>query len=173
MTEKLRIDPDITKAETLPASFYRNPDFFEAVRERVFYRSWQWIGHEGLVDSGQNVYPFILLDRFLTEPMLLAMDKAEKISCLTIVCTHRGNLVVENIKATKKLICGYHGRSFNLHGKMEHMPEFEDVENFPRPCDNLRKFPLQHWGPFLFVGLNPAFEIQKGLFYRRKLGFVL
>lgn len=163
VTEKFKIDPDITKAETLPASFYRNPVFFEAVRERIFYRSWQWIGHEGLVDSRQNAYPFILLDNFLTEPMLLTRDKEDRISCLTNVCTHRGNLVVDSTKTAKKLICGYHGRSFDLHGKMEHMPEFEDVENFPRPCDNLNKFPLRHWGPFLFVGLNPAFELQKVL----------
>jgi choline monooxygenase len=163
VTEKFKIDPDITKAETLPASFYRNPDFFMAVRDLVFYKSWQWIGHQDLVDSGKNAYPFILLDGFLTEPMLLTRDKEDTISCLTNVCTHRGNLVVENTKTTKKLICGYHGRSFNLHGKMEHMPEFEKTENFPRPCDDLFEFPLQHWGPFLFVGLNPAFEIKEVL----------
>ncbi|UCD62456.1 MAG: Rieske 2Fe-2S domain-containing protein [Flavobacteriaceae bacterium] len=173
MTEKLRIDPDIRKAETLPASFYRNPDYFEAVKERVFCRSWQWIGHEELMGSGQNTYPFILLDKFLTEPMLLTRDKAGKLSCLTNVCTHRGNLVVERTGATKKLVCGYHGRSFDLHGKMEHMPEFEDVENFPRPCDNLKKFPLQHWGPFLFVGLNPAFELHKVLeAMNKRIGFL-
>lgn len=160
MTEKFRIDPDIAKAETLPSHFYRTSEIFMAVKDRIFYRSWQWIGHEGLVNATNNSYPFILLDNFITEPMLLTQDKEGQINCLSNVCTHRGNLVIDSAKKVKKLICGYHGRSFNLHGEMQHMPEFEEAENFPRPCDNLHSFPLRHWGPFLFVGLNPAFEIQ-------------
>jgi choline monooxygenase len=62
---------------------------------------------------------------------------------------------------TKKLICMYHGRRFNLQGKMEHMPEFKEAKNFPRPCDNLHTFPLRKWGSFLFAGLNPSFDFQQ------------
>lgn len=41
------------------------------------------------------------------------------------------------------------------------MPEFDDAEDFPRPCDNLYQFPLRKWGQFLFVGLNPLFDFQQ------------
>ena len=30
------INPDITKAETLPATFYKDPFVFETVKEKVF-----------------------------------------------------------------------------------------------------------------------------------------
>ena len=33
---------------------------------------------------------------------------------------------------SKKLTCGYHGRRFNLKGEFEHMPEFEETQDFPR-----------------------------------------
>jgi choline monooxygenase len=55
----------------------------------------------------------------------------------------------------------YHGRKFQLNGKFESMPEFQNVKNFPRPCDDLHAFPLEQWGPFLFAGLDPAFEFSK------------
>ena len=154
------INADISKAETLPASFYRDPKIFEALKQLVFYKSWQWIGHENLVEGDINSYPFILLDGFLTEPMLLTKDADDTIHCLTNVCTHRGNLIVDKEGKTKKLICGYHGRRFALNGSFEHMPEFKETQDFPRPCDNLHRFPLRKWGPFLFTGLDSAFDLQ-------------
>ena len=56
----------------------------------------------------------------------------------------------------------YHGRRFNNRGEFEFMPEFDQAKDFPRPCDNLHKFPLVKWGiKLLFAGLNPIFDFQK------------
>lgn len=161
MLEKFHIDPDISKAETLPASFYRDSEVFEAIKNKIFYTSWQWIGDKNLVRESQNSYPFVLLDEFLTEPLLLTKDADDIIHCLSNVCTHRGNLLINAAGKTKKLICGYHGRRFSLDGKFEHMPEFKETQDFPRPCDSLHQFPLRSWGPLLFAGLNPAFDFQE------------
>ena len=163
MTEKYYINPDITKAETLPALFYKDQNTFETLKEKVFLKSWQFVGDQNLVKLPQSVYPFVLLDGFLTEPMLLTRDKDDHISCLTNVCTHRGNIVAINPGKSKKLSCMYHGRRFNLKGEFEHMPEFNDAKDFPRPCDNLHQFPLRKLGPLLFAGLNPSFDFQQVL----------
>ena len=160
MMMKYNINTDIKKAETLPALFYKDAETFEALKQDVFLKSWQFIGDEKLIRLPQSVHPFVLLDGFLTEPMLLTRDKDEQISCLTNVCTHRGNVVALHPGKSKKLTCMYHGRRFNLKGEFEHMPEFNDAEDFPRPCDNLHTFPLKKWGPLLFAGLNPAFDFQ-------------
>ena len=158
MKDKFTIQTDISKAETLPASFYRDKEVFELLKEKVFLKSWQWIGDENLVKLPQSVHPFVLLDGYLTEPLLITKQADETISCLSNVCTHRGNLVALNPGKSKKLICTYHGRRFGLDGSYQSMPEFEETENFPRPCDNLHKFPIEKWGPLLFAGLNPNFE---------------
>lgn len=161
MSYNFNIDPDISKAETLPASFYNDQTLFEAIKEKVFLNSWQWIGDETLVTIRQSVHPFILLEDYLTEPMLLTKNSEGIINCLSNVCTHRGNLVALNSGIYKKLTCSYHGRRFNLGGEFEYMPEFETVQNFPRACDNLHQFPLKQWGPFLFVGLNSKFDFNQ------------
>ena len=161
MGYNFHINKDISKAETLPASFYRDPEVFEAIKNRIFYRSWQWVGHRDLVEKPQQTHPFIVLDKYMTEPMVLTKDEKGNLHCLSNVCTHRGNLVIDSSGTAKKLICGYHGRRFKLDGTFEHMPEFQETKDFPRPCDNLRKFTLKHWGPFLFVGIEPAFDFQK------------
>jgi choline monooxygenase len=170
---RFNINSDITKAETLPATFYKDPDIFEKIKEKIFLKSWQWIGDESLVDKPQSVHPFILLDGFLTEPLLITRDKDGLINCLTNVCTHRGNLLVVTPKATKKLTCSYHGRRFNLQGKFEFMPEFTDAKNFPRPCDHLHRFPIKKWGHLLFAGLNPSFDFQDVInIMNERIGFL-
>jgi choline monooxygenase len=161
MSQTFSINPEISQAETLPASFYRDPIIFDQIKEKVFMKSWQWIGDEDLVKLPEHVYPFILLDQYLTEPMVLTRNANDQINCLTNVCTHRGNLVAHHPGPAKKLACTYHGRRFKLGGEFEFMPEFKDAKDFPRPCDDLHKFPLEKWGPFLFVGLNPDFEFSK------------
>jgi choline monooxygenase len=161
MSNKFFIHPDISQAETLPASFYRDEQVFNAIREKIFLKSWQWIGDEDLVALPQSVYPFVLLENYLTEPLLLVRNENDEIQCFTNVCTHRGNLVALHPGKAKKLVCMYHGRRFNLNGAFEHMPEFEEAKDFPRPCDHLHKFSLEQWGPLLFVGLNPAFSFSK------------
>ena len=69
-----KINPDITKAETLPATFYKDDSIFEEIKDKVFLKSWQWIGDENLVSISQSVHPFVLLDDYLTEPMLLTKE---------------------------------------------------------------------------------------------------
>ena len=161
MSENFYIHPDISKAETLPATFYKNDSIFDSIKEMVFLKSWQWIGDINLVEKPLSVHPFILLDGFLTEPIVLTKDLDDTIHCLTNVCTHRGNIVALNTGESKKLTCAYHGRRFNLKGEFEYMPEFENTKEFPRSCDNLHSFPLKKWGPFLFAGLNPSFDFQQ------------
>ena len=161
MDFNFHIDSDITKAETLPASFYRNREVFEALKKKIFYKSWQWIGDENQITSTQEVNPFTLLEEYLSEPMILTKDADEAIHCLSNVCTHRGNLVIGEPGKNKKLVCGYHGRRFALDGSFEHMPEFKETKDFPRACDSLHQFPLRQWGPFLFAGLNPIFDFQQ------------
>lgn len=163
MEKPFFVDPDITKASTLPASFYKDPEVFELLKQGVFLQSWQWLGDVDLVPFEQTVYPFVLLEHYLNEPLVLSKDKEGVIHCLSNICTHRANVVVQHPGKSKHLSCLYHGRRFALDGQFEFMPEFKEAQNFPRPCDNLHSFPVKQWGSFLFAGLNPSFAIDSVL----------
>ena len=173
MGNKFYIDSDIKKAETLPASFYKDEQIFKEMKEKIFLKSWHYIGDENLVALPQSVYPLVLLDNYLTEPILIVRNEDDKINCFTNVCTHRGNLVALQPGKVKKLTCMYHGRRFSLNGEFEYMPEFEEAENFPRACDHLHQFPLEKWGPLLFAGLNPEFQFSKVIKkMKERIGFL-
>ena len=155
------VDPDICKAETLPSEFYTRDDVFEASKEWVFGRSWQWVGHAPTqLPIPGVVAPVTLLEGLLNEPLLLSRQSNGEVQCLSNVCTHRGNLLVSEPGKVRQLVCGYHGRRFDLDGTFRSMPEFDDVEDFPRPCDHLKRFDLKPWAGHLFTALNPSFSLE-------------
>lgn len=167
------IDQDIRKAETLPARFYRDQDVFNRMKETVFAATWQWIGDTSQVPLTNKVHPFSLLEGFLDEPMVLTRTSDTDIHCISNVCTHRANLVVEHSETSKELKCMYHGRRFALDGTFKSMPEFKEALDFPRSCDHLHKFPLAQWGPHLFTSLGPAIQIEAVFqVMNQKIGFL-
>ena len=170
---KFHIDPDIRHAETLPAHFYQSDEVFEALRDRVFIRSWHWMGEESRFPVNQGATSVQLLEGFLDEPLMLTRSADDQLHLLSSICTHRANLIVLGQSTGKQLICAYHGRRFDLSGKFMNMPEFKEAVNFPRPCDDLTSFKLEKLGPYLFGSLEPsiAFEpIKKAILDR--VGFL-
>lgn len=159
--KKYNINESINKAETLPADFYQNPNTWEACKEKIFCKNYLYLGDKQNMFSGlENVYPLWLLENYLDEPILLS-QKDDQIQCMTNVCTHRGFLLVQHPAKMRKITCQYHGRRFDLKGQFEFMPEFQEAEDFPRPCDHLHQLPLQHWRQFLFTAIDSQKDFTK------------
>ena len=150
------IDPDIRRAATLPARVYSDPALFERGKERIFARSWQLVADLASLKAPGTVVPATFLEGGCDEPILLTRDAADRLSCLSNVCTHRGNLLVTaGPAAMAQIRCRYHGRRFALDGRFVSMPEFEAAEGFPRPEDDLPRLATGTWGPFVFAALDP------------------
>lgn len=154
MTPRFEIDPDITRAATLPASFYRSQDIYDQLVEKVLAPSWQWIGHAGELAPGE-LRPVDLLPSSVDEPLVLARDLGGELRCLSNVCTHRGNLLVSEAGAAKRLRCRYHGRTFGLDGRFAHMPAFEEARDFPRACEDLPRLALESLLGGSYTALGP------------------
>ena len=173
MNLNFNVDSDIRKAETLPAIFYKDPELFEIIKKKIFLRTWHWIGDENLILEKKSLYPLILLEGYLNEPLLLSRTSSNNIKCLSNVCTHRGNLLVLEPSNSSKIRCMYHGRRFKSDGKFEFMPDFEKTKNFPRDCDNLHAFLVKSWNKLLFVGFNPIIDIDKVVdIMDKRIGFL-
>lgn len=150
------VAPDITLASTLPSAFYRDEQAYELAKERVFARSWQWIGDTADVAQPGSLSPREMLPGSLAEPLLLARDGAGELRCLSNVCTHRGNLLVKTPCVAEQIRCGYHSRRFDLAGRMTFMPEFAAAKNFPAPSDHLPHVPFGLLGNQAFASVRPA-----------------
>ncbi|MCB9232766.1 MAG: aromatic ring-hydroxylating dioxygenase subunit alpha [Bacteroidia bacterium] len=157
------IHADIRKASTLPGWFYTDGEIFQKSIEKVFSRSWQWICRADEVRVPSQIYPFSFLEKALDEPLLFTRDSQGTMHALSNVCTHRGNLLCPQPGIQDKIRCRYHGRRFGLNGKLEFMPEFDQVEGFPGENDHLPRVPFGEWGGMLFAALNPESDFEKWL----------
>lgn len=153
---RFEIEEDIRRAWTAPAGLYEAGPRFAALRDAVLARSWQFVGDTDPVRAPGHVEPVTLLPGLLDEPLLLARDGDDTLRCLSNVCTHRGNLLVESAGRCQVLRCRYHGRRFGLDGRFLSMPEFEQAEGFPAESDHLPRVPLALWGKLAFAALDPA-----------------
>ena len=157
----IAIDADIARARPPGAGFYLDDASFAAVRERVFARSWQWIGDLAAVREPGALAPRTLLSGLLDEPLLLARDAQGALRCLANVCTHRGHLLVGAPCRGREIRCPYHGRRFDLDGRARFMPGFDGVADFPLPQDHLPELAFGSFGGHGFASLDPAVPLDE------------
>lgn len=155
------ISDDISASNTLPASFYTDEKLFNNLKDKVFAKSWQLIGDDEIVKTENTVYPFVFVEHFLEEPLVLVKNDKGDIFCLSNVCTHRGNILVAHSQKCKTISCSYHGRRFALDGTFLSMPECDGMKNFPSEADNLPKIQLKKWKNFLFASLFPEIDFEE------------
>ena len=167
------IAPDVRRARTPPAWLYTRPDVHAALVERALARSWQFVPEADALAPPVRALPFTLLPGSLDEPLVLTRADDGKARCLSNVCTHRANVLLDEPSTADGLRCGYHGRRFALDGRIQHAPGFDGVPDFPTPADDLREVPLRRLGPFTFVSLAPESDLDEHLgSLRERLAFL-
>ncbi len=156
-----KIESDISKANTLEGKFYTNDKIFNSTIEKIFAKNWQIITHDEELKGNKNALPFQFLGDVLPEPLLL-INNNNNITCLSNVCTHRGNILINKPCFIKKNItCVYHGKQFDKCGLFKFMPKSEGMKEFPSENDNLVKIPTARWKQFIFVSLLPVIDFNE------------
>ena len=157
------VDPDIRKAESLPDSAFTDPNFLELELETIFDKTWMLVPHHGSPEhsTGFNGFPDKPSSRvpfsIIGKPLFLQKNSKREINCFPNVCTHAWHPLVESARIGGSIVCPQHGREFDSEGRFVFHRGFEKLEDFPRESDNLRKLPVENWGPLISVCLGEPF----------------
>jgi choline monooxygenase len=139
---------------TLPAEAYTSPGVLELEHERIFERSWQYVGWVGNLGSPGD---------FLTTsvgriPVVVARGDDGELRALVNVCRHRGSVVVAEASGSRKTLqCPYHAWTYNLDGALRKAPRLDD-DATSDPALALEQLRLETVGPFAFVCADPEAE---------------
>jgi phenylpropionate dioxygenase-like ring-hydroxylating dioxygenase large terminal subunit len=79
------------RTETLPFSWYTDPDVAKAEHERIFRRCWQYVGHTGELDGPGSLFP----TQIAGLPVIVVLDREGELRGFMNVCRHRGTVLVE------------------------------------------------------------------------------
>ena len=89
------INKNIESARTIQSDFYISNDMFQISKEKIFARSWQILSDNNQLKLNGSALPIQFIDGFIEEPLVL-INNQNNINCFSNVCTHRGNLLIEN-----------------------------------------------------------------------------
>ncbi len=141
-------DLPLERAKTIPACWYRDPEFATLERRTVFGATWQFAGRAALVAEPGSFFT----TEIAGEPILVVRDGEGILRAFYNVCRHRAALVVTEASGkVSRLRCRYHGWTFDLSGCLRGAPEFDGVADFCREEQGLAALSVAEWGPFVWV----------------------
>jgi phenylpropionate dioxygenase-like ring-hydroxylating dioxygenase large terminal subunit len=133
---------------TYPWSWYADPDVLHAEQERIFARTWQYVGHAGQVGQAGDYFT-AQLGRI---PVVVTHADDGELRAFANVCRHRGSLVADGSGNRRTLQCPYHAWTYGLDGRLRTAPRAD----FDPGEVSLAPLRLDRWGPFLFANADGA-----------------
>jgi choline monooxygenase len=143
----------LERGETLPASWYTDPAYYAREQERIFRRSWQYVGLTEQVAKPGDFFTARAGD----VPIVVARDQQGMLRGYVNVCRHRGSQLVNAEQGNRTTLqCAYHAWTYDLDGSLRAAPGMRDEPEFDKACYALVPVQVEAWGPFIFA--NPDRE---------------
>ena len=110
---------NLVQADRVHRSVYTDPHIFEIEMEKIFGRTWIFVGHDSLVPNPGDYY-CTTLGR---QPIVLSRDEQGKVHVLYNRCGHRGAKVLSKERGNQRIFtCMYHGWGFRPNGELAGVP---------------------------------------------------
>jgi len=115
-TVEARTDWDrLIEHDRVHGSLYTDPSIFEQELERIWYRTWVYVGHVSEVPE-PNDY---VVKSIGPQQIIMSRDKQGEVHLLLNRCAHRANLVCDASKGNSSAFrCPYHGWTFSNDGRL-------------------------------------------------------
>ena len=143
----------IERSETIPSTWYTDPQFHALDNECIFSQTWQNVGHLGKLQHAGDVLVASVADN----PIIVVRGKEGELRGFYNVCRHRGGPLATKDCNVKALQCQYHGWTYLLDGSLRGVPEWDRVELFDKKDYGLVPIHVDTWEGLVFVNLaeNP------------------
>jgi choline monooxygenase len=134
---------------TLPWAWYTDRDVLRREGERIFARSWQYVGHSGQVAKEGSFFAGAAGEI----PVVVTRARDGILRAFVNVCRHRGHVVATGAGERETLQCPYHAWTYALDGTLRAAPRSDREPGFDSEHLGLKAIAVDTWGPFVFV--NP------------------
>ena len=139
---------------SLPGWIYRDADFLEAEKERIFAASWQVVCH---LNDIPNPGDYHTLD-FLGEPLVAVRGQDQKVRAFFNVCRHRAARLLDGGAGhcAGRIVCPYHAWTYDLGGRLTAISHRKEFADFTLDHYGLKPVETEIYKGFVFVRLKPG-----------------
>ena len=112
------------KQGLISREIFVNEELYQQEQERVFARSWLFVGHESKVSNPGDYFVSYMGE----ESVILTRDRQGKVHVFLNTCRHRGMKVCRYDEGnTPVFTCPYHGWSYATDGQLVGVPYFKEA----------------------------------------------
>ncbi len=106
---------DMILPDRVRGALYRDPAIFELELEKIWYRTWVYVGHESEIP---NAHDYALKSIGL-QPIIMSRGSDGNVHLLLNRCTHRGNQVCPKERGNAPMhTCPFHAWNFSSDGAL-------------------------------------------------------
>jgi Rieske 2Fe-2S family protein len=138
----------------LRPAVYCDPGRLELERERVFSRVPLVLGHAAMVPAPGDALALELLGI----PLIVARGRDGRIRGFFNACRHRGARLLDGPEVQRRtsFVCPYHNWTYDLDGRLKHVPCVEGFPGLDPAQRGLTEFPLVERHGVLFGRISPG-----------------
>ena len=141
---------DVRDATTLPPWCYASESFYRREIERIFMKTWCFVGHAGRIPK---IGDFACLD-YAGAKLILIRDREGIPRAYANSCRHRGMALLEGEGNCRAIKCGYHGWTYGLDGALTAAPEMSATPGFDAQDWGLKEVRLETFRNLMFVDFS-------------------
>jgi choline monooxygenase len=142
---------DLDRGLAPPAAWYTDPAISALEVERIFRRSWQYVGRLGQLGCIGDYFTGTVGDI-----PIVVVRTADGICALVNICRHRRHAVAQGAGNRQSLQCPYHAWRYELDGRLRTAPRSERESGFCKEEYPLLALQVATWGPWIFANADPA-----------------
>jgi ferredoxin-NADP reductase/phenylpropionate dioxygenase-like ring-hydroxylating dioxygenase large terminal subunit len=141
----------LDRGESLPAHWYTDPAITSREIEKVFRKTWNYIG-----PAKELVNPGDYITGYAGQVPVVVIRNQQGLAAFVNVCRHRRHEVMKGRGNSKMMQCGYHAWTYDLTGCLKGAPRSAAEPNFRLEDYPLLPIRVESLGPFVFVNLDSS-----------------
>ena len=147
------LSEDAERSWTLPSRYYFDPAIYGAEREKIFFKSWQYVGHQSQVANPGDYITGYIVD----QPVFVVRDRKGVLKGYYNVCLHRAHELLKGAGSLKSaaITCPYHAWAYDFEGTLRAAPNCKNVKDFNVEDFKLMPIQVEMFAGFVFVNLDP------------------
>jgi len=153
--ERTAPPPDFPQLPDIPAGRYTDPVFLALERQHLWRKSWLYACH---MDALPKAGSFMVM-RKTGAPIIVVRGKDDVVRAFYNTCRHRGGpLAKTEAGCVEGFVCGYHGWTYTLDGKLINLRDKRDFVGLDMSQRSLVGVRCERFYNWVFINEDPDAE---------------